>query len=52
MPLDPGRRVAEIFEAGRAAYGDRAWSTEIVRPLEDRLGIELRAPGFRSALDG
>ncbi len=51
VPLELGRRVAEIFETGRAAYGERAWSTEVVRLLEDRLGSALRAPGFPAVLE-
>jgi len=51
VPLDLGARTAEIFDVGRETYGDRAWSTEIVRLLEEKAGRELRAPGFPDELE-
>ena len=44
-------RVAATFEAGRAAYGGSAQSTQIVKLLEDRLGTDLRAAGFPARLE-
>jgi 3-hydroxyisobutyrate dehydrogenase len=46
VPLDLAARVAAIFERGRAEYGGGAWSTMIVKLLEDAVGTDLRAPGF------
>jgi 3-hydroxyisobutyrate dehydrogenase len=51
VPLDLASRVAAIFEQGKAAYGGAAWSTMIVRLLEDRVGTDLRAPGFPARLE-
>jgi len=51
VPLDLGERTAEIFDVGREKYGDRAWSTAIVRLLEEKAGRELRAPGFPDELE-
>jgi 3-hydroxyisobutyrate dehydrogenase len=42
--------VAAIFEQGKAAYGGDAWSTMIVKLLEDATGADLRAPGFPAKL--
>lgn len=49
-PLDLATRVAAIFEQGKAAYGGDAWSTMIVKLLEDATGADLRAPGFPAKL--
>src|SRR5690349_24178807 len=49
-PLDLASRVKAIFEEGRRAYGGDAWSTQIVKLLEDAVGVELRAPGFPARL--
>jgi 3-hydroxyisobutyrate dehydrogenase len=51
VPLDLARRVNTIFEKGKAAYGGDAWSTGIVRLLEDAVGLDLRAPGFPARLE-
>ncbi len=51
VPLELASRVAAIFEQGKAAYGGSAWSTMIVKLLEDAVGTELRAPGFPSRLE-
>jgi 3-hydroxyisobutyrate dehydrogenase-like beta-hydroxyacid dehydrogenase len=45
-PLDLATRVNAIFEHGKAVYGGDAWSTMIVKLLEDATGTDLRAPGF------
>lgn len=50
VPLDLTSRVAAIFEQGKAAYGGDAWSTMIVKLLEDATGTALRAPGFPDRL--
>jgi 3-hydroxyisobutyrate dehydrogenase len=50
-PLDLATRVRAIFEEGKAAYGGDAWSTMIVRLLEDATGTDLRAPGFPAKLE-
>ncbi|WP_027168112.1 NAD(P)-dependent oxidoreductase [Mesorhizobium sp. WSM3224] len=50
-PLDLASRVNAIFEEGKRAYGGDAWSTRIVKLLEDEVGVELRAPGFPARLE-
>lgn len=50
VPLDLANRVAAIFEQGKAAYGGDAWSTMIIKLLEDAAGTDLRAPGFPAKL--
>ncbi|MCP4183848.1 MAG: NAD(P)-dependent oxidoreductase [Hyphomicrobiales bacterium] len=46
VPLELSPKVVEIFEDGEKKYGSRAWSSMIVKRLEDQCGIALRAPGF------
>jgi len=46
VPLEISPLVIDIFEDGTAKYGDRAWSSQIVKRLEDACGTDLRAPGF------
>lgn len=43
MPLEVSGLVQQIFTRGRRRYGDQAWSTQIVKLLEDDLGVDLRA---------
>ncbi len=50
-PLDLASRVNAVFEEGKRAYGGDAWSTQIVKLLEDAVGVELRAPGFPARLE-
>jgi 3-hydroxyisobutyrate dehydrogenase len=50
-PLDLATRVNAIFEQGKAAYGGGAWSTMIVKLLEDATGTDLRADGFPAKLE-
>ena len=51
-PLDLARLTAETFLRARETYGGDAWSTEVVRLLEDALATPLRAPGVPATLSG
>ena len=46
VPLEISPIVLDIFKDGAERYGGRAWSSMIVKRLEDACGCELRAPGF------
>ncbi len=48
VPLELGGLVEQIFARARRKYGDQAWSTQVVKLLEDDLGTDLRAPGYDS----
>ncbi len=50
VPLELSPLILDIFRDGRDRFGPRAWSSMIVKRLEDACGIELRAPGFPSEL--
>jgi len=51
VPLEVSPLISRIFEDGRTRYGARAWSSMIVKRLEDACGVDLRAPGFPAALE-
>jgi len=46
VPLEMGGLVEQIIQRARRKYGDNAWSTQIVKLLEDDLGVDLRATGY------
>jgi len=50
IPLELSPLVLEIFKDGQKRYGPRAWSSMIVKRLEDACNIKLRAEGFPSEL--
>jgi 3-hydroxyisobutyrate dehydrogenase len=50
VPLELGAVVEDVFRRARDAYGGSAWSTMVVRLLEDAVGVDLRAPGFPASL--
>ena len=49
-PLELSPKVVEIFKDGQKKYGSRAWSSMIVKRMEDANNIDFRAPGFPSEL--
>jgi 3-hydroxyisobutyrate dehydrogenase-like beta-hydroxyacid dehydrogenase len=51
-PVVIAEQVHALFDQARAQYGGDAWSTAAVRLLEERIGEELRAPGFPDVLPG
>jgi 3-hydroxyisobutyrate dehydrogenase len=50
VPLRLAGMMEQIFIEGRARYGGGAWSSMIVKLLEDSVGTSLRAPGFPAKL--
>lgn len=52
VPLDLAGLTEQTFIRARAQYGGSAWSSQVVKLLEDALGIDLRAPGFPAVLEG
>jgi len=50
VPLRLAGVMEQIFIEGRARYGGGAWSTMIVKLLEDAVGLPLRAAGFPARL--
>lgn len=50
VPLALADLTMQTFLRAREAYGGGAWSTQVVKLLEDALGTDLRAPGFPAEL--
>ena len=50
VPLDLAALTAQTFIRAREAYGGAAWSTKVVKLLEDALHTDLRATGFPAEL--
>ena len=51
VPLRLAAVMEQAFIEGRAKYGGTAWSSMIVKLLEDAVGTPLRAPGFPARLN-
>jgi 3-hydroxyisobutyrate dehydrogenase len=51
VPLDLASVAEQTFIRARSQYGGGAWSSQVVKLLEDALGTDLRAPGFPSELE-
>ena len=50
VELELSPLLLEIFEDGQARYGSREWSPNIIRRLEDAVGIDVLASGFPEEL--
>ena len=48
--LEISPKIVEIFKDGQKKYGPRAWSSMIVKRMEDINNIEFRADGFPKEL--
>ena len=49
-PLEISPKIVEIFKDGQKKYGSRAWSSMIVKRMEDLNKIDFRADGFPEEL--
>ena len=49
-PLEISPKIVEIFKDGEKKYGSRAWSSMIVKRMEDLNKIDFRAEGFPDEL--
>ena len=49
-PLEISPKIVEIFKDGQKKYGSRAWSSMIVKRMEDLNKIDFRARGFPDEL--
>ncbi len=49
-PLEISPFVLEIFKDAQKKYGSRAWSSMVVKRLEDKFGLSFRAPNYPSEL--
>jgi 3-hydroxyisobutyrate dehydrogenase len=46
VPLEISPVLINIFDDGIERYGEREWSPNIIRRLEDATGLSILAPGF------
>tara|TARA_B100000579_G_scaffold411479_1_gene402318 strand:- start:90 stop:1031 length:942 start_codon:yes stop_codon:yes gene_type:complete len=49
-PMEISPKIVEIFKDGQKKYGSRAWSSMIVKRMEDLNKIDFRAKGFPEEL--
>ncbi|MBD1173459.1 NAD(P)-dependent oxidoreductase [Pelagibacterales bacterium SAG-MED03] len=49
-PLEISPQIVEIFKDGQKKYGSRAWSSMIVKRMEDLNNVNFRANGFPDEL--
>ena len=38
--------MIDMFRDAAARYGERSWSDDVIRRLEDATGLSITAPGF------
>ena len=50
-PLEISPLIVKIFKEGQKKYGSRAWSSMIVKRMEDLNKIDFRAKGFPAELE-
>lgn len=46
VPLEISPKLIEIFKDGQDRYGSREWSPNIIKRLEEAVGVDILAPGF------
>ncbi len=51
VPLDLASHALQTFIRAKTIYGGDAWSSQVVKLLEDAVGTDLRAPGFPAELE-
>jgi len=49
-PLEISPFVLNIYKDAQKKYGSRAWSSMVVKRLEDKFGVDFRASGFPDEL--
>ena len=49
-PLEISPKIVDIFKDGQKKYGSRAWSSMVVKRMEDINNIDFRAKGFPEEL--
>jgi len=50
VPLEMNPLMIDIFRDAAAHYGEREWSDNVIRRLEDATGLSVVAPGFPDVL--
>ncbi len=50
VPLEMNPLMIDIFRDAAERYGEREWSPNVIRRLEDATGVSVTAPGFPAEL--
>ena len=50
VPLEINPLMIDIFRDAAERYGEREWSPNVIRRLEDATGVSVRASGFPAEL--
>lgn len=50
VPLEISPVLIDIFDDGIARFGEREWSPNIIKRLEEATGLEILAPGFPAVM--
>jgi len=50
VPVELNPLMIEVFRDSAARYGEREWSDNVIRRLEDATGLSVTAPGFPAEL--
>ncbi len=50
VPIELNPLMIDVFRDAAARYGERAWSDDVIRRLEDATGLSITAPGFPAEL--
>ena len=50
VPLEISPLICKIFDDGIARYGEREFSPNIIKRLEEKTGLDILAPGFPSEM--
>ena len=50
VPLEMNPLMIDIFRDAAGRYGEREWSDNVIRRLEDATGLSITAPGFPALL--
>ena len=46
VPLEISPKLIEVFKDGQDRFGPREWSPNIIKRLEEVVGVDILAPGF------
>ena len=49
-PLEISPFILDVFKDAQKKYGSRAWSSMVVKRLEDKFGLDFRSDGFPNEL--
>ena len=50
VPLEISPKLIEVFKDGQDRFGPREWSPNIIKRLEEVVGVDILAPGFTAEM--